>query len=122
MSLPNEEYFVRMMESVWQVGEDEEASVFKEQLEMLTKTLRQKLLSFANNMSDEYVLRSIFKDFDTNKSGTLTLDELTNMMAKLQISCPRKYVSALLRKFDANGNGVIEFEEFCHFLIVNPYK
>ncbi len=52
----------------------------------------------------------------------MTIDELTNMLAKLQISCERKYVTALLKKFDANGNGTIEFEEFCDFLIKNPYK
>ena len=30
MSLPSDEYFVKMMESVWQICEDEEASVNKE--------------------------------------------------------------------------------------------
>ena len=68
------------------------------------------------------ILRQIFKEFDTNKSGNLTLDELTAMLAKLQISCERKYVSALLKQFDTNGNGVIEFEEFCDYIIRNPYK
>ena len=29
---------------------------------------------------------------------------------------------ALLKKFDTNGNGVIEFEEFCDYIIRNPYK
>jgi len=29
-----------MMESVWQVSEDEDQGVFKEQIEFLTKTLR----------------------------------------------------------------------------------
>lgn len=30
MSLPSDEYFVKMMESVWQICEDEEATVNKE--------------------------------------------------------------------------------------------
>ena len=122
MSITDDLYFIAMMESVWQVGEDEDAGVFKEQITFLTQTLRDKLRSFANQQSDEYVLRGIFKDFDHNKSGTLTLDELTAMLAKLQISCDRKYVSALLKKFDVNKNGVIEFEEFCDYIITNPYK
>ncbi len=122
MGMPTDVYFVQMMESVWQVSEDEDQGVFKEQIEFLTKTLRQKLMAFANQRSDEYVLRQIFKDFDTNQSGNLTIDELTNMMAKLGISCERKYSSALLKKFDVNKNGTIEFEEFCEFLILNPYK
>ena len=47
----------------------------------------------------------MFKDFDTNKSGNLTIDELTAMLAKLQISVDRKFVSALFKKFDVNSNG-----------------
>lgn len=122
MSLPEEQQFISMMESAWQITENEEDSVFKEEIEFLTKTLRSKLISSSNNFSDEYMLREIFKDFDTNKSGTLTIDELTVMLQKLQISCERKFITALLKKFDTNGNGVIEFEEFCDFLIKNPYK
>jgi len=72
-----------MMESVWQIGEDEGSGVFKEQVEFLTQTLRLKLRTFANQSSEEYVLRGIFKEFDTNKSGSLTIDELTSMLAKL---------------------------------------
>ena len=62
--------------------------------------MRQRLLAFANKNSDEYILRQIFKDFDTNKSGSLTIDELTNVLAKIQVSCERKYITALLKKFD----------------------
>lgn len=122
MSITDDTYFVRMMESVWCVSEDEDASVFKEQIEFLTQTLRLKLRTISNNSSDEYLLRGIFKDFDTNKSGTITLDELGAMLAKLQISCDRKFVAALFKKFDKNGNGIIEFEEFCDYIIKDPYK
>ncbi len=64
MSIPDDVYFVQMMESAWQMAEDEESGVFKEQIEFLTKTVRQKLLSNSGQSSDEYVLRQIFKDFD----------------------------------------------------------
>jgi EF hand len=102
MGIPDDRYFVQMMESAWQICEDEESSVFKEQIEFLTKTVRQRLLAFANKNSDEYILRQIFKDFDANKSGSLTIDELTNVLAKIQVSCERKYITALLKKFDTN--------------------
>ena len=88
------------MESVWCVNEDEAAAIPKEQVEFLVKTLRKKLLDFSKTSTDEYVLRQLFKDFDTNKSGTLTIDELIAMLAKLQIACERKHVSALFKKFD----------------------
>jgi len=40
MSIPKEEYFIAMMESVWHLCEDESATVAKEQLEFLTKAIR----------------------------------------------------------------------------------
>lgn len=106
-----------MMESAWQVTEDDDATVNKEEIEFLVKTIRQKLYTITNKSTDEYVLRGIFKDYDVNSNGVLTIDELTEMVAKLQISAERKFMTALLKKFDTNGNGVIEFEEFCDFLI-----
>ena len=121
-TIPEDEYFVRMMESVWQVCEDEDSTVTKEQIEFLTKTLRHKLMSFSKKSSEEFVLRQIFREFDVNNSGDLTIDELQGMLAKLGISADRKYMQGLFRKFDANDNGVIEFEEFCSFLINDPYK
>jgi len=121
MSITDDLYFVRMMESVWQFPEDEEASVTKDQINQLVATLRHKLLDFSNQSQDEYVLRQIFKEFDINQSNTLTADELSAMMVKLQISVERKYISAMLKRFDRNQNGVIEFEEFVAFLIKDPY-
>jgi len=102
MSITDDTYFVGMMESVWCVSEDEDATVYKEQLEFLTKTMRQKLLDLSKSSQDEFVLRQIFKEFDINKSGDLTIDELWGMMAKLGISCDRKFVTALFKKFDKN--------------------
>lgn len=122
MSIPLEDYFVRMMESTWQICEDETQTVSQNQIEVLTKAMRQKLLSFSRQSQDEYVLREVFRQFDFNGDGVLTADELGAMLVKLQISCERRYLNALLKKFDRNGNGVIEFEEFCEFLIKNPYK
>jgi len=66
MSITDDLYFVRMMESVWQFPEDEEASVTKDQINQLVATLRHKLLDFSNQSQDEYVLRQIFKEFDVN--------------------------------------------------------
>ena len=121
MSLPSEEYFVKMMESVWSLCEDEGETVTKEEIERLTKTMRHKLLDFSNHGTEELVLQNVFRDFDLNNNGVLSSDELQAMLVKLQISVDRRYISALLRKFDKNGNGVIEFDEFSNFLIHDPY-
>ena len=84
--------------------------------------VRQRLLTITNKSYEEYTLRGIFKQFDLNNSGTLTLDELAAMLAKLGISVDRKYIIAMLKKLDTNGTGVVEFEEFANLLINDPYK
>ena len=122
MSLPSDEYFVQMMESVWQICEDETASVNQEQIKHLTKTMRAKLLDFSGGQTEEMVLRNTFREFDLNENGVLTADELQALLVRLQMSVDRKYLTALLNKFDRNGNGVIEFEEFVNFLINDPYR
>lgn len=122
MSTPSDEYFVRMMESVWNICEDETASVTAEQIKHLTKTMRAKLLDFSGGQTEEMVLRNTFREFDLNENGVLTADELQALLVRLQMSVERRYLTALLRKFDRNGNGVIEFDEFCNFLINDPYR
>jgi Ca2+-binding EF-hand superfamily protein len=40
-------------------------------------------VTVANGSQEEYKLRQIFNEFDANKSGTLTVDEIAAVMAKL---------------------------------------
>ena len=120
MVISSDEYFVAMMESCWTVAENEEDLIFKERLDQLVNTLRLKLQNMTKTQ-DEYMLRKLFKDFDMNKSGVLTIDELQAMLFKLEIAVERKYLMALLKRFDLNKSGTIEFEEFCSFVTNNPY-
>ena len=50
------------------------------------------------------------------------MDELAAMMAKLELSVDRRLLFSLFKKFDADESGTIEFEEFCRFIIFDPYK
>lgn len=68
------------------------------------------------------MLRTIYSEFDTEKDGTMTAEQLGNMLIKLQIRCERPFLDKLVCQFDRNQNGVIEFEEFLYFIIHNTYK
>ena len=122
MSLPSDDYFVQMMESVWGISEDEDSEVNQDHIRELTKLIRERLLKKSNQSSDEYVLRKIFNYFDTNQSGNITIDELAAMMAKLEISVERRYLNGIMKVIDADHNGAIEFNEFLNFIIMDPYK
>jgi len=122
LSIVDDTYFVRMLEAIWQVNEDGTVTVAKEDLERLTRSIRLKLLSMSNQNSDEYFLRNVFRHFDTNGNGVLSVDEFSAMLAKLQLNVSKRHLNALLKKFDRNGNGVVEFEELQAFITGSPYK
>ena len=83
MSIPSDDYFVQMMESTWCISEDEQSQVFKEQIHHLVGLVRHRLLELVNNSGNEAVMRKMFKDFDLNASGHITIDELASMCACL---------------------------------------
>ena len=57
-------------------------------------------------------------EFDLNKSGFLTLDELHAMMIRLEAPVHENYLAAVFAYIDKNKSGYIEFHEFSN-LIVN---
>ena len=61
---------------------------------------------------DLTLLNKIFNDFDSSESGHLTIDEMTKMIAKLEISVERKFVYPFFKIIDVNNSGGIEYEEF----------
>jgi Ca2+-binding EF-hand superfamily protein len=69
--------------------------------------------------NDPAFLRKVFNDFDLNHSGHLTIDEVTNLIAKLKISVERKYVYPFFKVVDANNSGGIEYEEFEAYICGN---
>lgn len=117
MSTPSDEYFVQMMESTWQVPEEENTKVVQETVSHLLREVKTRVFELARR--DPAFLRKIFNDFDLNHSGHLTIDEVTNLIAKLKISVERKYVYPFFKVVDANNSGGIEYEEFEAYIVGN---
>ena len=122
VSVPSEESFIKHVETTWGLSEDEQSVAFVDKVKQLMAMMRQRLRTLSNHTEEEYKLRQIFKGFDLNNSGTITIEELAAMLAKLGIIVERKYVNALLRALDTNHNGMIEFEEFAGLVLYDPYK
>jgi len=122
MSVPSDEYFIRMMEQAWAISEDEGSSVYSDEIRRVIGLIRQRLLTLSGESTEEFTLRKIFQQFDLNGSGSITLDELDAMVAKLGISVERKYITGLLKALDTNNTSTIEFEEFTNLLVNDPYK
>uniref|UniRef100_A0A7S3MZI8 EF-hand domain-containing protein n=1 Tax=Strombidium inclinatum TaxID=197538 RepID=A0A7S3MZI8_9SPIT len=121
--IPNDEYFVQHFEQLFsKVCELGETKIRKDRVMHTVMLIRQRLITLSNDKQEEYVLRNMFRTFDLDQSGSLTLNELAGLMAKLGVEYEHDLLLAVMRELDTNKSGVIEFEEFCQFLIINPYK
>ena len=122
VNVPSDEYFIHMMESTWAISEDEESTIYQDEIKRLIGLIRQRLITLSNSSTEEYTLRKIFQEFDMNESGAITIDELAAMIAKLGISIERKYINGLMKKIDTNNTSMIEFDEFSTLIVYDPYK
>ncbi|KAI9114725.1 hypothetical protein K1719_014423 [Acacia pycnantha] len=68
----------------------------------------------AGCLSEEEIigLKEMFKGMDTDNSGTITIEELKQGLAKQGIKLSEQEVKQLLDAADADGNGTIDYDEF----------
>ncbi|PIN26126.1 Ca2+/calmodulin-dependent protein kinase, EF-Hand protein superfamily [Handroanthus impetiginosus] len=68
----------------------------------------------AGCLSEEEIvgLKQMFKGMDTDNSGTITLEELKQGLAKQGTKLSEYEVKQLMEAADADGNGTIDYEEF----------
>lgn len=115
VSVPSDDYFVQMMESTWNICEDEDDSEYHAKIEQYVSYVNSQLRNLTGGSTDEGLLRKIYDDFDLNQNGMITIDEFANMVAKLEISVERKYLRGIFRHIDLDKSGAIEFNEFADF-------
>uniref|UniRef100_A0A0D9XNT8 Uncharacterized protein n=1 Tax=Leersia perrieri TaxID=77586 RepID=A0A0D9XNT8_9ORYZ len=71
-------------------------------------------LIIAGCLSEEEIkgLKEMFKNIDKDNSGTITLEELKNGLAKQGPKLSDSEIEQLMEAADADGNGMIDYEEF----------
>lgn len=60
----------------------------------------------------EEELRQAFNVFDRDQSGSISTEELKNVMSSLGEKLSDKEVDAMIREADTDGDGEISFQEF----------
>lgn len=62
---------------------------------------------------DDDELRYAFDKFDLDKSGEISVQELNQILSKVNKAYSMKQIEDLVRKFDKNGDQKLNFNEFC---------
>jgi len=75
-----------------------------------------RLREETQNTNSEQKIREVFNNADTDKSGFICMDELKNLFVHLDVPLDEHELITILRQFDANEDGRIEYSEFCNAL------
>lgn len=84
------------------------------QFRAMNKLKQLALKVIAENLSEEEIqgLKAMFTNMDTDKSGTITYDELKAGLARLGSKLSEAEVQQLMEAADVDGNGSIDYIEF----------
>ncbi|XP_028063106.1 LOW QUALITY PROTEIN: calcium-dependent protein kinase 17-like [Camellia sinensis] len=84
------------------------------QFRAMNKFKKVALRVIAGCLSEEEImgLKQMFKGIDTDNSGTITLEELKQGLAKQGTKLSEYEVKQLMEAADADGNGTIDYDEF----------
>ncbi|XVF88335.1 hypothetical protein PTKIN_Ptkin19aG0042400 [Pterospermum kingtungense] len=72
-----------------------------------------QVISVAGNDSKKLELKRVFGTFDKNGDGFITKEELRESLRNIRMFMAEKEVEEMIVKVDANGDGLIDFDEFC---------
>jgi len=112
-SIPSDDYFISMMESVWNVREDGVPDKVDVRMENLLKVLREKVRQKTPvGREEKETLYQTFKFFDRDDSKAVTKDEFKYSMEKYGITLDRKDLTAFFTTFDPDNSGTITYREF----------
>ncbi|RVW40256.1 hypothetical protein VitviT2T_029850 [Vitis vinifera] len=84
------------------------------QFRAMNKLKKLALKVIAENLSEEEIqgLKAMFTNMDTDKSGTITYEELKSGLARLGSKLTEAEVQQLMEAADVDGNGTIDYIEF----------
>jgi len=71
---------------------------------------------------DEQKLLAVFNQFDTDKSGKITEENIYFAMQKLGMEVPKEDIKMIIAKHDLMHDGVISFHEFKQIFQVDGVK
>lgn len=94
-------------------SDESEDEVDADERYYLTKEQRKML----NIKKDTYkAMRDVFRTLDEDESGSLEVSELETAFRSMSVECSDKDMENLIKQMDADGNGSVDFFEFCEMV------
>jgi len=94
-------------------------SVGVKQVKNLERMMRDKLQQ--RTSSGPFQLRKNFRYFDTDADGQITMMEFAECMNKMGFAFKEEEIIALFGLYDDDGNGSIDYNEFCDKLMEKEF-
>lgn len=93
---------------------DNAVLVRMKQFTAMNKFKKVALKVIADSLSEEEImgLKEMFKNMDTDDSGTITFEELKSGFARLGTKLSETEVRQLMNATDLDGNGTLDYQEF----------
>lgn len=111
-SIPTDGYFVTMMESAWMIQATTSEADDK-QIERFELMLRDKIGEKTHGCeSDAHALERVFRFYDRDGSGQLTIDEFGAALLNMGLPIERRLVGALFDRYDPDHSGTLSYTEF----------
>lgn len=116
-SIPSDDYFITMMQSVWQVREDGVPDAQSKRVDQLLLILEEKVRQKTRAGEDEKTtLKRSFQHFDRDESGAVTKNEFQATLRNFGICLENKDVTSFFDRFDPDKSGAITYKEFSSYL------
>lgn len=85
--------FVKLVEDTWTVVEPGHNKVSQKNVEALINAVRHNLLNVGTERhNEECVIRELFRQFDRDNNGVLSVNELRNMLQMINISADEAHL------------------------------
>ena len=82
---------------------------------VVMEKLKHKLLASAYSTHGPDLMH-LFETIDKDKSGSIAIDELAHTVRRLVPDLSEDEIQTIMNTADKNGNGQLQFEEFCEFI------
>lgn len=116
-SVPDDDFFVNLVANCWGVSESAVNAADVAKVRRYEELLREKVRQTCKSTeSPKTRLARVFKFFDTDGTGSVTIDEMTNALQQLGLPLPRKDVLLFFALYDKDGSGCINYAELVAFL------